>query len=533
MSGLRLTHSELAHKKLQEFLEKWPLERLRNMKLEEYTSVGSHDTFCYWIEHETERLGRIGGSPSSKFEIWMIKDKIEGTSEDFLEDEIYKWRKKYGNNAEAAFLNIRKRIVEIAEAATSGNFQIIDGIKYFALTKWKIAFLYSNYSLMPIYKNTTVRKIAKHFEFPNYTNDRLSKLHTYIVDQKEENEDFFEFAWKQYDIATHAFNRNYYVIGSKYGDGDGNNTIDISKYMYQQSVIATGFFWETDFSKLYRFGHDNIYKWIVKNIKNYGEGYESAKRTLGYFLGIKVGDIIAVKSHGQFGDLTIIAYAEVISVDNKVYEHKGGIYPEELGHIIHVNFLETNLRINTGLSYGQTIHKIVPGAKQNHFEKIFGSYALLEKEEEELESDFNEEVVDFELTEEDIRDKQTEVQERTVSYTTTLRHTHNKIQIAFAKALKRMYPSDIISTEKSFIDIVRQNEQELFYYEVKPYNTAYSCIRAGIGQLLDYYYTNPNKNKKIHLVIVGNAKPTDADIKFIDFIKSTLNTPFSYQGFYD
>jgi len=137
----------------------------------------------------------------------------------------------------------------------------------------------------------------------------------------------------------------------------------------------------------------------------------------------------------------------------------------------------------------------------------------------------------FELSESRINEKQTESQQRNVSYSTTISKTHNKIQSAFANHLQVKYPNEIIRTEYKYIDVLRQNNNELHYYEVKPYNTAYNCIRSAIGQLLDYYHSNPHSQKKIHLCVVGSANVTESDKKFIDFIKMSLNLSFNYISF--
>ena len=52
-----------------------------------------------------------------------------------------------------------------------------------------------------------------------------------------------------------------------------------------------------------------------------------------------------------------------------------------------------------------------------------------------------------------------------------------------------------------------------------------------MGQLLDYYHSNPNKKKEIHLLVVGSAKIEKSDEKFIDFIKEKLSISFDYVCF--
>ena len=205
MAGLKPNNNEATHQKLKEFLAKWTLEKVRKMTLEEYSDVGDKETFCYWLEFETEELGRIGGKPSNKFGIWKRKSVKQIVSEDFLFDGVYAWYKKYGSNALQAFKSVKEHVINIIENSQAGNFKNIDGIDLDSLAKWKIAFVYSNYALMPIYKNEVIRKIARHFEHPNYEKARLSELHTFILKQKPKEDDFFDWSWKQFDLAEKKF----------------------------------------------------------------------------------------------------------------------------------------------------------------------------------------------------------------------------------------------------------------------------------------------------------------------------------------
>lgn len=52
-----------------QFLARWPLERLPQFTLGEYTSAGTNESFCYWLEEKTDELGSIwGGSVFKKAE---------------------------------------------------------------------------------------------------------------------------------------------------------------------------------------------------------------------------------------------------------------------------------------------------------------------------------------------------------------------------------------------------------------------------------------------------------------------------------
>ena len=58
-----------------EFLQRWPLEKLRTMTLAEYNQAGSQDTFCYWLEIKLDNMGNIAGGSAFKFGIFSRKDQ--------------------------------------------------------------------------------------------------------------------------------------------------------------------------------------------------------------------------------------------------------------------------------------------------------------------------------------------------------------------------------------------------------------------------------------------------------------------------
>ena len=72
------TNIELSREILfEEFHNRWKIEDIKNMKLEDYVSVGDKDTFCQWLETKTRQLGSIKGINSSKFGIYKRGDKTK------------------------------------------------------------------------------------------------------------------------------------------------------------------------------------------------------------------------------------------------------------------------------------------------------------------------------------------------------------------------------------------------------------------------------------------------------------------------
>lgn len=128
----------------QDFLNTWPLDKVKNMTLEEYTNLNRSDSFCYWLEKRTENLGSIWGGSAYKFGIYKRKDtQKEVTRTGYKSDGEYAWVLFYGNSRDDAFSTIKNTIIEIIEAAISDNLQLVDGLELGETYKWKIAALYN------------------------------------------------------------------------------------------------------------------------------------------------------------------------------------------------------------------------------------------------------------------------------------------------------------------------------------------------------------------------------------------------------
>src|SRR5690606_16670561 len=123
---------------------------------------------------------------------------------------------------------------------------------------------------------------------------------------------------------------------------------DILLELLKQNVIAVGFAWNTDLTAY--FGEDE--QVIASYLSENGEDKKSIT-ALSKFLHIRPGDFVAIKGSGSpksgKDHLNIVGYAKVIAKDGHVYEHQ----PENLGHIIHVEYLNapTNIEFTLG-GYG-------------------------------------------------------------------------------------------------------------------------------------------------------------------------------------
>lgn len=174
-----------------EFLKTFPLENLNNLPIEQYTNL-DNTSFCYWLERKTVRLGSAKGGSSFKFGIYEYQN--QPTSKFMVFDDRYAWYKKYAaETSEKAYEIVREEIVRIANFAREGKFEEIDDLTVLGdVCKWKIAFLYSNETLVPIYQHKMLSQAAVALGMELHPQVKISELQKFIMDKKGDK-DLFEY----------------------------------------------------------------------------------------------------------------------------------------------------------------------------------------------------------------------------------------------------------------------------------------------------------------------------------------------------
>lgn len=182
---------------LDQFLNRWTIENVNNMTLQQYVGIGNKDTFCQWVETKTRMLGSIKGLTSIKFGIYERNDSNK-KPKNYKNDDKYSWLQAYGDNRNVAFEDAKKDIIKIINLSEIGRFDLIDNIQLPDLFKWKVAFLYSNERLIPIYKKTVLFKIAKHFGLQTSRLTKISEIQNLMILNKPANLNVYEFMWQLY-----------------------------------------------------------------------------------------------------------------------------------------------------------------------------------------------------------------------------------------------------------------------------------------------------------------------------------------------
>ena len=129
-----------------EFLKAWPMERLQNMTLDEYTRAGSKDCFTYWIESRLDEMGSIWGGSAFKFGVFSRKNlKRKDNSDKHSYSDSHGWYSGLGTTAIEAFIKVRGYIIQVAGLAAQGKLNEIEAFEHLGETvKWKIAFHYQD-----------------------------------------------------------------------------------------------------------------------------------------------------------------------------------------------------------------------------------------------------------------------------------------------------------------------------------------------------------------------------------------------------
>lgn len=174
------------------FSKRWPVDAVSEMKLSDYVGLEDKDTFCYWVEHITRPLGSIRGSNSLKFGIYKRnKDKKE--LESHQNDSEYTWINRLGHNRDRAFRTVRDEILHTIECADKGDFKGIDDIQLSLMFKWKVAFLYSNERLVPIYEEKVLRRIARLLGVPQGRSIIVSQIQEQMMEEKPADLDLYQY----------------------------------------------------------------------------------------------------------------------------------------------------------------------------------------------------------------------------------------------------------------------------------------------------------------------------------------------------
>ena len=302
----RLKIQKMENKELyqlrDEFLRTWPLERVKEMTIEEYTNLNKKDSFCYWLESITEDLGSIWGGSAFKFGIYKRKDTKREFEKNALSDGEYAWLAKYGKTKDEAFNKVKSIIVDIIEKSKARDFKAIEPIDLGNATKWKIAHLYSDNHILNVFSKDSLTEIAKVLGVEFDKKISFYDLQDLVLKKKSPEEDYFTFAKRIWSLTANK-EAKYWLYSP------GEQAVKWEEF-YNEGIMAIG--WD----KL-----ENLENYVDRKsilealINNYGGGEDQPNNVsaIDDFCNgenkINIGDIVIAKK----GTKTLLGYGCVTS----------------------------------------------------------------------------------------------------------------------------------------------------------------------------------------------------------------------------
>ena len=246
-------NSEL-DKLYKDFNERYPIEKLKSLTIEEYTNLKeiSEDYFCTWVERRVQKLGSIQGATSLKFGIYKINElpKIQCVVDDVNK---YAWPKRYGKDNEdhthykVVFEQVKQSLVEVAEAAQKDtiDFATIDNSPLTPMFRWKVAFLYSKQRLLPVYSPDALKYLAQEKGFTLNKKTKISAIVLFLLSLKESTNiwDYSRSLWQLWDARSKDAYNDFPVERwlSLFNEPDVfyENSIDVLKKILELGGKAT------------------------------------------------------------------------------------------------------------------------------------------------------------------------------------------------------------------------------------------------------------------------------------------------------
>lgn len=281
------------HQLWAEFLKRWPIERLREMTLEEYTNLRSNtdDYFCHWVERKTESLGSIQGATSAKFGIYHANNLKNKLRSGLISDGSYVWWDQLGTTSQKAFDNVKSYVIKIAETSSRGDHSLLLHNHIGPIFQLKIRFLYQSkpYQILPIYAKGFINFCSeKYLQRSCKKYDDLIPANLELKAKNFPNEDLFKAAsllWEEYKTKDGTSPRRYWAGGI---DWDGTSM--------QKEFIE---------NNEWRLG------WNEKNVK----AKPSAQKFLNWYDEVQVRDYFAMKGYGGRNHLQVYYVGEVTDKD--------------------------------------------------------------------------------------------------------------------------------------------------------------------------------------------------------------------------
>ena len=191
---------------IKDFRKEWPSDRLKKLKLKDYTNTKGTTTSSFTWDLEKgllKPIASIENGPKTKFGIYQSSEKSRHRSE-FTKNNKDGWYKDFGwnlnfspnpdsTNKNAIFKNVLKSVNDIISYAETGELHKINDVKLYKNVKWKIALAYAKIgTVLSIPKASVLENALKSMGI-QYKKGDIASYHQKLIDKKPKNIDFFDY----------------------------------------------------------------------------------------------------------------------------------------------------------------------------------------------------------------------------------------------------------------------------------------------------------------------------------------------------
>lgn len=211
----------------EDFVKRFPINRIRKMKLDEYV-IGKNikeDNFCYELERKLAPLGKILGAQSSKFGIYYSK-----------EHKRYQVSKMWDSgNLNNSFSALKEELASLINAGAKDNIAAIKTSKISPMFKGKILSTYFPEKYLNIFSEKHLDYFIQTLNLDHKAKgkDIFGKREVLLEFKKNDStmstwplHTFTHFLYTEYPGRPKADEKGDYFQGAKmiYGDFTSNNT---------------------------------------------------------------------------------------------------------------------------------------------------------------------------------------------------------------------------------------------------------------------------------------------------------------------
>lgn len=271
------------------FVEKYPVNLLEKLTLEEYTNIKINDNdeyFTHWLERKTENCGKFRTASSYAYGIYKVNpNNIQDENEKKIAEDKYKAfdennkkSKDYLSNDKAQEYfkkTVLPIIVALSKYEDIGDNHNLKTVRPLDINyARKIAYMYNVDKLIPIFKKEVLESISEFFDIKDEIDFSSYKATELILEKiKKEfeiNEDIdihlsqklASFLWEKFGTSVSFESKNIIYYGAP---GTGK-TYTVQNAIKQKMLLENAKSFFTQFHP--SFGYEDFIEGLKPSIKN-------------------------------------------------------------------------------------------------------------------------------------------------------------------------------------------------------------------------------------------------------------------------